>query len=301
MNMDSGNVNESGYMDVVVEGGDVWTWEMNKKFENAFATYCYEIGDHWDRIAEELGVDVEDVKKHYRLLEEDIDAIEDDRVLLPSYLDDEVAEAGAHGKKGGDGKGRAEQERRKGIAWTEEEHRLFLLGLEKYGKGDWRSISRNFVISRTPTQVASHAQKYFIRLTPGTKDKRRSSIHDITSVNPTGEKVGPITGQYVPSPAQQTHQTPAGSPRVPSGPAIGRPVVGSHAVGTPVNYPLPRNSVAPPLVYRMPAPVTSNQVENAYPEQQMENAYLEIQMENAHPETPTKNTKNTFSKSNKRR
>ncbi|KAM3307960.1 hypothetical protein P3S67_009704 [Capsicum chacoense] len=55
-------------------------------------------------------------------------------------------------------------ERRKGTPWTKEEHRLFLLGLETYGKGDWRSISRNIVISRTPSQVASHAQKYFNRL-----------------------------------------------------------------------------------------------------------------------------------------
>ena len=47
----------------------------------------------------------------------------------------------------------ADQERRKGIPWTEEEHRLFLMGLAKFGKGDWRSISRNFVVSRTPTQV----------------------------------------------------------------------------------------------------------------------------------------------------
>ena len=81
----------------------------------------------------------------------------------------------------------SDQERRKGIPWTEEEHRLFLLGLAKFGKGDWRSISRNFVISRTPTQVASHAQKYFIRLNSlNKKDKRRSSIHDITSVNGSG-------------------------------------------------------------------------------------------------------------------
>lgn len=74
-------------------------------------------------------------------------------------------------------------ERRKGVPWTEEEHRLFLLGLAKFGKGDWRSISRNFVVSRTPTQVASHAQKYFIRLNSMNKkdNKRRSSIHDITS------------------------------------------------------------------------------------------------------------------------
>ena len=61
--------------------------------------------------------------------------------------------------------------------------RLFLMGLKKYGKGDWRNISRNFVISRTPTQVASHAQKYFIRQLSGGKDKRRASIHDITTVN----------------------------------------------------------------------------------------------------------------------
>ena len=46
-----------------------------------------------------------------------------------------------------------DQERRKGIPWTEEEHRLFLMGLAKFGKGDWRSISRNFVVSRTPTQA----------------------------------------------------------------------------------------------------------------------------------------------------
>ena len=47
----------------------------------------------------------------------------------------------------------ADQERRKGIPWSEEEHRLFLMGLTKFGKGDWRSISRKLVLSRTPTQV----------------------------------------------------------------------------------------------------------------------------------------------------
>ena len=61
--------------------------------------------------------------------------------------------------------------------------RLFLLGLDKFGKGDWRSISRNFVISRTPTQVASHAQKYFIRQANAANrgDTKRKSIHDITT------------------------------------------------------------------------------------------------------------------------
>lgn len=79
--------------------------------------------------------------------------------------------------------------------------RLFLLGLKKYGKGDWRNISRNFVISRTPTQVASHAQKYFIRQLSGGKDKRRASIHDITTVNiaehhMVDEKNNPLQDQH---------------------------------------------------------------------------------------------------------
>eukprot|EP00237_Pycnococcus_provasolii_P011371 CAMPEP_0198711794 /NCGR_PEP_ID=MMETSP1471-20131121/3790_1 /TAXON_ID=41880 /ORGANISM="Pycnococcus provasolii, Strain RCC733" /LENGTH=320 /DNA_ID=CAMNT_0044471669 /DNA_START=59 /DNA_END=1018 /DNA_ORIENTATION=- len=60
--------------------------------------------------------------------------------------------------------------------WTKEEHRQFLLGLEKYGKGDWRSISRNCVVTRTPSQVASHAQKYYLRLSATTR--KRGSIND---------------------------------------------------------------------------------------------------------------------------
>lgn len=74
--------------------------------------------------------------------------------------------------------GRA-QERKKGVPWTEEEHRSFLAGLEKLGKGDWRGISRNFVTTRTPTQVASHAQKYFLRQNSLNKKKRRSSLFDV--------------------------------------------------------------------------------------------------------------------------
>lgn len=122
--------------------------------------------------------------------------------------------------------------------------RQFLLGLEKYGKGDWRSISRNFVVTRTPTQVASHAQKYFIRLNSMNKDRRRSSIHDITSVN-NGEISaiqGPITGQTNGSvvgssgSGKSTKQSPGGPPGVGmyGAPSIGQPI-GVSAVGTPVN------------------------------------------------------------------
>ena len=151
------------------------------------------------------------LKRRFNLLQEDVKNIESGRVPLPHYENDEpvafagvaipavsARPSGSATATGGGANANAptakkstkapaaktsEQERRKGIPWTEEEHRLFLLGLTKFGKGDWRSISRNFVVSRTPTQVASHAQKYFIRLNSmNKKDKRRSSIHDITSV-----------------------------------------------------------------------------------------------------------------------
>lgn len=84
------------------------------------------------------------LEAHLAALEEEIAAIEAGKVPLPDY------DVAGQGKKG---KGNGDAERRKGIPWSEEEHRLFLMGLAKFGKGDWRSISRNFVTTRTPTQA----------------------------------------------------------------------------------------------------------------------------------------------------
>ncbi|GJT58543.1 transcription factor DIVARICATA-like protein [Tanacetum coccineum] len=108
-----------------------------------------------------------------------------------------------------------EQERKKGVPWNKEEHKLFLLRLKKYGKGEWRNISRNFVVTRIPTQVASHAQKYFIRQLSGGKDKRRASIHRITSVNIQENHTSPGYKRPTPpglicSSSRQPYQPPKG-------------------------------------------------------------------------------------------
>ncbi|KAL7601394.1 transcription factor DIVARICATA isoform X1 [Lactuca sativa] len=183
----------------------IWTPLENKLFENALAKFDKDTPDRWQRVAEMVpGKTVADVMRQYKELEDDVSSIE--AGLYPKYGYNNntcpftLEWGNNHGLNtsrsppyGGGGKrspvdvvaaGRpVEQERKKGVPWTEEEHKLFLLGLKKYGKGDWRNISRNYVVTRTPTQVASHAQKYFIRQLSGGKDKRRASIHDITTVN----------------------------------------------------------------------------------------------------------------------
>eukprot|EP00850_Spirogloea_muscicola_P005615 SM000026S08864 [mRNA] locus=s26:163508:165672:- [translate_table: standard] len=100
-------------------------------------------------------------------------------VVTPEHSADNGHAQDGYGSDGAVQTSASSRDRKKGVPWTEEEHRMFLIGLHKLGKGDWRGISRNFVQSRTPTQVASHAQKFFIRQSNLNKRKRRSSLFDI--------------------------------------------------------------------------------------------------------------------------
>ncbi|XP_041002615.1 transcription factor DIVARICATA-like [Juglans microcarpa x Juglans regia] len=199
-----------------------WTREENKKFERALAIYDENTHDRWTKVAEMIpGKTVWDVIKQYKELEDDVSDIEAGRFPIPDYLissftmelfDDRKFDA--HRRKSSTARG-PDQERKKGVPWTEDEHRRFLMGLQTYGRGDWRNISRNYVITKTPTQVASHAQKYFIRQLSGGKDKRRPSIHDITTVSltdttPENNKPLPYDQSFV-LPLQQK---PTSAPRM---------------------------------------------------------------------------------------
>lgn len=80
-----------------------------------------------------------------------------------------------------------------GQPWTESEHLGFLAGLQKLGKGNWRGISRLFVPSRTPTQVASHAQKHFLRVSGVTKRRSRfSTLDQAVSSGPVELNIHPL-------------------------------------------------------------------------------------------------------------
>lgn len=114
----------------------IWTHEENKIFENALAHYDRDTTDRWHRVAAMIpGKTVADVMKHYKDLEDDVSDIEAGLIPIPGYRTSFTLEwvnhrsgfdglkqscGGAGGRRGG---ARPEQERKKGVPWTEEEHR----------------------------------------------------------------------------------------------------------------------------------------------------------------------------------
>lgn len=135
-----------------------WTREEDKAFENAVAAAAAPPADGtpddgWFTalVASVPARTAEEVRRHYEALVEDVAAIEAGRIPLPRYAGEESSAATPEGsgaaasapKDGGGGSGhrreerksggggdagkscsKAEQERRKGVPWTEEEHRF---------------------------------------------------------------------------------------------------------------------------------------------------------------------------------
>ncbi|VFQ91739.1 unnamed protein product [Cuscuta campestris] len=151
-----------------MEGGEsVWCRSEDKVFEIGLVKYGEGTPDRWAKIADLLPQKTAmDVELHYRVLLSDVADIEAGLIQLPNY-------SVAADKK-------IKERRKPASQWSAEEHKRFLEGLNKFGKGDWKSIARQCVKTRSATQVASHAQKYFIHLEKDVKNKKRSSIYDVS-------------------------------------------------------------------------------------------------------------------------
>ncbi|CAH8273814.1 unnamed protein product [Arabidopsis lyrata] len=63
-----------------------WTAKQNKAFEQALATYDQDTPNRWQNVAKVVGgKTTEEVKRHYELLVQDINNIENGHVPFPNY------------------------------------------------------------------------------------------------------------------------------------------------------------------------------------------------------------------------
>ncbi|KAK7264290.1 hypothetical protein RJT34_31897 [Clitoria ternatea] len=63
-----------------------WTPKQNKLFEKALAKYDKDTPDRWQNVAKAVGgKSVDEVKRHYEILLEDLRHIESGRVPIPNY------------------------------------------------------------------------------------------------------------------------------------------------------------------------------------------------------------------------
>ncbi|XP_017239286.2 transcription factor DIVARICATA-like [Daucus carota subsp. sativus] len=115
---------------------------------------------------------IQAVQYHHQLLLNDITMIESSNFDFENAI-----EVGA---KSEERKIVTRRQKKKAIPWTLAEHKCFLKGLQELGKGEWKNISKQYVTTRTPSQIASHAQKFEKRKDTTTPvEKRRASINDI--------------------------------------------------------------------------------------------------------------------------
>ncbi|KAL3672187.1 hypothetical protein V7S43_002849 [Phytophthora oleae] len=95
--------------------------------------------------------------------------------------------------------------------WTEDEHRLFFEALELYPSGPWKRVAQ-YVGTRTPRQVMTHAQKYRQRLQRREDNARAEPVEVPCAVSKeTQTDAGKVLSVVVSPMAMQMPVPPAGA------------------------------------------------------------------------------------------
>lgn len=90
--------------------------------------------------------------------------------------------------------------------WSPSEHKMFLEGLNKYGRKNVKAISQ-YVGTRNPTQVRTHAQKYFAKIEKDKEKKGRRNNRKVDCEETDDSSIG-SSGPSSPydSPTMAHHQ-----------------------------------------------------------------------------------------------
>nr|DAD48474.1 TPA_asm: hypothetical protein HUJ06_018411 [Nelumbo nucifera] len=107
-----------------------WTRVQDKLFERALVTFPEGTLDRWQKIAGQVpGKTALEVRDHYEALVHDVQEIDSGRVEVPDYADNSFTPSWASECQasqisfGSKPPRQTETERKKGVPWTEEEHR----------------------------------------------------------------------------------------------------------------------------------------------------------------------------------
>ncbi|CAF1935544.1 hypothetical protein HID58_068567 [Brassica napus] len=180
-----------------------WGRDEDKMFEEALVL-TENVPNRFEAIASYLEMPLEVVKHYYDALVRDVELIESDRYGTIDHQDHADGILSPETKH-------MEKDNKRGRPWTAKEHGDFLKGLDEFGRGDWKSVSREYVKTRSAKQVASHAQKYFQRQDMENHAKKRSSINDMTlaDVNDADDVPAPRSdSEATMDPAHFGQQTP---------------------------------------------------------------------------------------------
>ncbi|XP_019051853.1 PREDICTED: transcription factor DIVARICATA-like isoform X2 [Nelumbo nucifera] len=108
-----------------------WTRVQDKLFERALVTFPEGTLDRWQKIAGQVpGKTALEVRDHYEALVHDVQEIDSGRVEVPDYADNSFTPSWASECQasqisfGSKPPRQTETERKKGVPWTEEEHRI---------------------------------------------------------------------------------------------------------------------------------------------------------------------------------